>query len=312
MKKLFGCTLTAMGVMAGAALAANLDSPAPPSDATSAMPTINGIYDRLATGAPSPARTGAFTEPNAAPSSSSHTLTEVLAKAPAADTINGALSSDVKAGKTYWSLRTDSTWGLQAGTSPAAKVPETGQASCYDASGTVISCAGTGQDGALKPGEAWPNPRFTDNNNGTITDNLTGLIWLKNSNCLETVGGISKSLGTLTWTNALTWSNSLTTGKCGLTDNSLAGVWRLPSRSELLSLVDLQYSSPALANKAGTGHWASGDPFVGVQTSSYWSSSTSVASPTAAWAVDLSNGSVTFSGNTKANSNYVWPVRGGD
>ena len=34
-----------------------------------------------------------------------------------------------------------------------------------------------------KKGVAWPNPRFTDNGNGTVTDNLTGLIWLKNANC---------------------------------------------------------------------------------------------------------------------------------
>ena len=35
-------------------------------------------------------------------------------------------------------------------------------------------------------GVAWPNPRFTDNGNGTVTDNLTGLIWLKNANCFGT------------------------------------------------------------------------------------------------------------------------------
>ena len=27
-----------------------------------------------------------------------------------------------------------------------------------------------------------PSPRFTDNNDGTVTDNLTGLVWLKNAN----------------------------------------------------------------------------------------------------------------------------------
>jgi hypothetical protein len=34
-------------------------------------------------------------------------------------------------------------------------------------------------------GVAWPNPRFTDNSDGTVTDNLTGLIWLKNANCTD-------------------------------------------------------------------------------------------------------------------------------
>src|SRR5215831_10404550 len=56
-----------------------------------------------------------------------------------------------------------------------APVPRTGQTTSYAA----------GDDGALQKGVAWPTPRFTDNNNGTITDNLTGLIWLKNANCPE-------------------------------------------------------------------------------------------------------------------------------
>ncbi len=28
-----------------------------------------------------------------------------------------------------------------------------------------------------------PTPRFNDNSNCTVTDNLTGLIWLKSANC---------------------------------------------------------------------------------------------------------------------------------
>jgi len=54
-----------------------------------------------------------------------------------------------------------------------APAPKTGVTTSYAA----------GDDGALKKGVAWPNPRFTDNSNGTVTDNLTGLVWLKNANC---------------------------------------------------------------------------------------------------------------------------------
>ncbi len=64
-----------------------------------------------------------------------------------------------------------------------APAQKTGQTKCYDASGTEISCSGTGQDGAYQNGATWPNPRFTYNENGTVKDNLTGLIWLKNANC---------------------------------------------------------------------------------------------------------------------------------
>ncbi|MBV5349935.1 hypothetical protein JZU71_01895, partial [bacterium] len=59
--------------------------------------------------------------------------------------------------------------------SPQAGLPDTGQTKCYNYSGTEIPCAGTGQDGAYSI-----NPMsFTDNANGTITDNNTGLLWQK-------------------------------------------------------------------------------------------------------------------------------------
>ena len=57
-----------------------------------------------------------------------------------------------------------------------APVHKTGQTTSY----------ATGDDGDLEKGVAWPNPRFTDNSDGTVTDNLTGLIWLKNANCFGT------------------------------------------------------------------------------------------------------------------------------
>ncbi|MGC2063762.1 MAG: DUF1566 domain-containing protein, partial [Thermodesulfovibrionales bacterium] len=77
---------------------------------------------------------------------------------------------------------------------------ESGQKTCSD-SGVVgvILCTGTGQDADLKPGVPWPNPRFTNNGNGTVTDNLTGLIWLKNASCF----------GQQAWDIALVSSNTL-------------------------------------------------------------------------------------------------------
>ncbi len=104
------------------------------------------------------------------------------------------------------------------------QLPSSGQTKCYDAYGDEIPCTGTGQDGAIQAGVAWnDSTRFTNNGNGTITDNLTGLIWLQNANCNETVGGISKASSYLNWSNALIWSNNLASGKCGLTDSSIAG-----------------------------------------------------------------------------------------
>ena len=31
----------------------------------------------------------------------------------------------------------------------------------------------------------WPSPRFIDNLDGTVTDDLTGLMWLKDTNCIN-------------------------------------------------------------------------------------------------------------------------------
>jgi hypothetical protein len=51
-------------------------------------------------------------------------------------------------------------------------------------------------------------------------------------------------------------------------------------------------------------------PFSGVQSNNYWSSTTNVNNPTNAWIVNLNDGNV--NNDNKTNSNYVWPVRGGE
>ena len=46
-----------------------------------------------------------------------------------------------------------------------------------------------GDDGSVQAGVAWPSPRFTDNLDATVTDELTGLMWLKDANCIKTQYG---------------------------------------------------------------------------------------------------------------------------
>jgi len=176
----------------------------------------------------------------------------------------------------------------------------TGQTLCYDTAGTVVpSCAGTGQDGDKTPGAAWPDPRFSDNANGTVTDNLTGLVWLKNANCTDVVGGVTPLSG-LSWSNALTWSNALLSGKCGLSDASVAGDWRLPSLEDLMTLPNFSQSNSAT--------WLNTQGFNNVQVA-YWSSTTYASSTSNAWIVNMGSGST---GNKiKTSNNYFWPVRGG-
>jgi hypothetical protein len=167
-------------------------------------------------------------------------------------------------------------------------LPKTGQTSSYD----------TGDDGDLEKGAALPKPRFNDNGDGTVTDNLTGLIWLKDA----------ARFGIRRWGEALADGNGLQDGQCGPSDGSISVDWRLPNRVELESLLDIKFYSPALSNTMGTGQWSQNDPFNNVQ-SSYWTSSTGAYMPAYAWCVDMLGGIVT--GGIKDGGDYVWPVRGG-
>jgi hypothetical protein len=144
---------------------------------------------------------------------------------------------------------------------------------------------------------AWTS-RFTDNSNGTVTDNLTGLIWLKNANCTETVGGITGGLNT--WADALTFCNNLASRNCGLTDGSAAGDWRLPNRNEMNSLIDSSRFNLALP---------AGHPFNNVQADYYWSATTYSYNTSSAWHLYLNDGNVDY--YDKTYTDCVWPVRGG-
>ena len=58
-------------------------------------------------------------------------------------------------------------------------LPQTEQTDCYDSTGAEINCLRTGQDGEIRAGVEWPEPRFTISRD-CVTDNLTGLMWAKN------------------------------------------------------------------------------------------------------------------------------------
>ena len=266
-------------------MAGEVDIATPPGSTSSH--TLEDVWNRLARGEPGSSTSPA--EPSAFPSTGTgKTINDIMDIAPVQDNINGAAPGDVISGVGFWGLK-ESAWGLQAGALIPGPVPKTGQTTFY----------ATGDDGDLETGVSWPNPRFTDNGNGTVTDNLTGLIWLKNANCF----------GSRNWTTALNDCNTLTSGSCGLTDGSKAGDWRLPNVEELQSLVHYEFYGPAVPNTAGTGQWTEGSPFNTVQSSYYWSGSTYASFPSSAWYVSMIFGVV--DDYDKSCTYYVWPVRGG-
>lgn len=163
-------------------------------------------------------------------------------------------------------------------TSYPSLVPRTGQITSYLA----------GDDGDLQAGLAWPEPRFTDNLDGTVTDNLTGLIWLQDANCF----------GLRNWGDAAADCNSLSSGSCGLTDNSQAGDWRLPSVNELISLINYEQKAPI---------WLSANSFINVEGLPYWTS-TRFASTGDAHVALMDWGGIYDNGLMVENR--VWPVKG--
>jgi hypothetical protein len=152
-------------------------------------------------------------------------------------------------------------------------IPQTGQKISYAA----------GDDGNLRIGKPWPSPRFADNGDGTVTDQLTGLMWTKNAD---------QANGTLDWEEAL-----LKSADCDVGDYT---DWRLPNRKELESLIDLGSAHPALP---------SGHPFENVRATYYWSSTTTANGEDSAWVLHFYIGMIT--NDDKGGTHHVWYVRGG-
>lgn len=149
------------------------------------------------------------------------------------------------------------------------RIPRTGQDECWDAISKdpddphfTVHCDLTGQDGDARTGLVPPQNRFTDNGDGTVTDNFTALVWLRNANC---IGSTQPD-----WETALNLAAALpgtTFPLCGLGEGSFPGDWRVPNVNELMSLVDY-------GTRASTGtSLPDGHPFIDFG-GYYWTSTT--------------------------------------
>ncbi|MDP4579210.1 MAG: DUF1566 domain-containing protein [Saprospiraceae bacterium] len=102
--------------------------------------------------------------------------------------------------------------------------------------------------------------RFLDNKNGTITDQLTGLIWQQ------------VPTDSMTWEQALITAEALSLGGSNL--------WRMPNIKELQSISEATIYNPSI-NKTY---------FSGISTSQFWSSTSLSNQSTKAWYLDTQYG----------------------
>ena len=158
-------------------------------------------------------------------------------------------------------------------------LPDTGQTKCYDVSGIEITCPAVGQP--LHGQDAQyqgPARSYQDNGNQTVTDNNTGLVWMKSDD------GTTRD-----WQGAIDYCNGL--------DYAGQSDWRLPTRFELKSIVDYGKTNPSI------------DPVFSCQSSGYWSATTGAGGPDGAWVVGFYGGDDGW--DDKTNSYYVRCVRAG-
>ena len=120
----------------------------------------------------------------------------------------------------------------------------------------------------IYPNSTIPN-HFTDNLNGTITDNVTNLIWQKNA--------IADSL---TWEGALINADTMLLG--GYND------WRLPNIKELQSINNEQIMNPSINTTY----------FANIGINKVWSSTTLPNQTTKAWYLDTQYGVTTYQTKT--------------
>ncbi|HUV62473.1 MAG TPA: DUF1566 domain-containing protein [Sedimentisphaerales bacterium] len=155
----------------------------------------------------------------------------------------------------------------------AAPVVKTGATKSYS----------EGDDGSFLMGVAWPTPRFAvDEAAGTVTDNLTGLMWPKNLN----IAGKN-----LSWADALAFCKQLDLGN--------HNDWRLANVRELQSLNEWAEQSTILPKD---------HPFTGVPVLAAWASTTFALDTNIAWYVRTD----AYMGHAAKTEQFsVLPVRGG-
>lgn len=176
-------------------------------------------------------------------------------------------------------------------------------------------------DGMVEAQFAGPDPpcfnntrRFVNCANGTVTDSLTGLIWLENASCFAAQDYQAANVTVAALFDGST--NDPTGGDCGLTDGSRRGDWRLPSKGEWRMLYPRTScgSAPRIVGNgngpAGNGCYTDSAWAVDVLAAAYYWSSTS--SRFNSWTAHImGTSSPGISTSLRTDNRPFWPVRGG-
>jgi hypothetical protein len=160
-------------------------------------------------------------------------------------------------------------WAVRGSGSGGLRLQSTGQYVTFAA----------GDDGSVQSGVPLTFPRWVDEGDGTVADTVTGLVWLKQADCIHQ-----------TWHQASAAVASLASGQCGLSDGSGAGTWRIPTRNEMQSLSDRAennhadfFSHTYLYPDGSVFQPAIFNNFVAFQY--YWTSTPDASDTTKAWTV---------------------------
>ncbi len=157
---------------------------------------------------------------------------------------------------------------------------------CDDNNENIHACCSTGA-------------RFTDMEDGTVRDNDTGLIWLKDAGAFVEMN----------WMDAGNAVAELSSGEKGLSDDSVDGDWRLPTKEEWLAFMCQGFADPALVNTNGDGQWSEegAEAFTGVISHYYWASEAFSAEK--AWHAFMGDGKVYYGYKQYSKYFNAWPVR---
>lgn len=122
------------------------------------------------------------------------------------------------------------------------------QTTCWNASGTVISCSGTGHDGEYQAGRVinftGPTQHATYTSDYTTTDSGTGLVW---KSCIEGKSGSDCSTGSTTTADLTTATSSCTALNSSNSGAGYAGRtnWRIPTIEEFETIINYSTVVPS-------------------------------------------------------------------